>query len=258
MMFMEYTSPWGECFPLLTADIPRVQVDTSGIQGLVANVEDVTVSASTSYGQVLDGLVVGEMTGTLVGRVHARDPLECERLYYRWRSAWDRRKEGVLRAGRDDGVVYHTRVRAAEVMDTMARDPLNGHETEFSINVVSDLGLWFGDEISGEGTVEVTNSGDVKIYPSIRWEGAGGQVTLPSGATFLLPAVTTEHTLVLNDDDSLAVNDADGQLDHTLWPLPGAVAECIPEGETRHYTVPPGATLVWQTATFDPWKGSIV
>lgn len=254
MMFMEYTSPWGDTFPLLTADVPRVQVDATGIQGLVGEAEDSVVTAPTSHGQVLDGLLVGPMTGTLTGRVHASSPEECERLYYRWRSAWDRRKPGVLRAGRDDGMVFHTKVRASSVMAAADRDPLNGIETEFTVQVVADKGLWFGDEVSGEGSVEVTNSGDVAIYPHIRWEGAGGQVTLPSGAVFTLPAVTGERTLLLDDEESLAVEDAPGHTDYDIWPIDGAVAEGVPVGKTRHYTLPAGATLVWQTATFDPWE----
>lgn len=254
MMFMEYTSPWGDTFPLMTRDVPRIQVDTDGVQGLVGEAEDVVVKAATSRGQVLDGLMVGEMTGTLVGRVYASDPVECDRLYRRWRAAWDRRTAGVLTAGRDDGQVFHAKVRASSVMAAPSRDPLNDIEVAFSMNVVADGGVWFTDEIGGEGSVEITNSGDVDLFPRIRWEGAGGQVRLPSGATFTLPAVTSERTLLLDDEESLGVLDATGRKDEALWPLPGAVAEGVPVRATRQYLLPAGATLLWQTAVFDPWR----
>lgn len=254
MYSVTYVSPTGEHFPLTTSTVPRVQLDADGIEGMVAELTDVTITADTAIGQVLDDVRVGPMTGTLKTRVIAGTERDVMLLYRRFRTAWSRVRTGLLIIDQDEGLRLHTPIRLSGALSSPARDPEDEPEMILEVPVVSDVGLWHGDRFYADGVVIVENPGDVVMYPQIRWSGAGGEVTLPSGATFTLPATEQPRVLYLDEGESCAVLDEEDNLDRTLWPVDGAVAEGVPPAQRREYRLPAGARLEWQSRFFDPWR----
>lgn len=107
-----------------------------------------------------------------------------------------------------------------------------------TVNVFSPLGLAKSAPVMASGIVTVTNTGDVLIYPKIRWNGAGGEVTSPSGATFTLPSVS-EPTVISLSPRSLR--------------LDGAFPEGVPPGESKTWSLPAGASMSWEILVADPW-----
>lgn len=254
MRKIAYTSPAGDYFELTSRDEPRVQLNEGGVSGLVASPDVPVASSVVGVGQVPTGLSVAGMSGSLSGLIVGQEGGEVAGLYRRWRRAWSVVKPGVLQVSTGDGSWVSTPVRAASIPDWVGKDEWDLVEIPWSVSVVSDAGLWFGSPMWGEGSVTVTNIGDVNIHPKIRWKGAGGQVILPSGASFTLPVTSSERVLLLDPLESLAVVDNDDILDRALWPIAGAISEGVPPGESRIFTVPTGARLEWRVPLFDPWK----
>lgn len=109
---------------------------------------------------------------------------------------------------------------------------------DITVPVLIPSGVATGVEQTGRGTVEVANTGDVTIYPRIAYTGRGGQVTCPSGAVFVLPAVGVE-TVVSMDPLDLR--------------LEGAFPEGVEPGDAGRWVLPEGAELRWAVGVVDPW-----
>ena len=127
--------------------------------------------------------------------------------------------DGVL-----PGVSVDMRRRSAEVL---------------SVPVVCADGVAKSSVMTGTETVTVTNHGDVNVWPKIRYKGAGGVVTNPSGAKFTLPRAADETIIDLNPQ--------------TLR-LDGAFPESVPPGGTGVWVLPAGAQLEWTLGVADPWS----
>lgn len=108
-----------------------------------------------------------------------------------------------------------------------------------TVPVVCFDGVAKSSVMTGTGTVTVTNHGDVPVWPKIRYEGAGGVVTNPSGAKFTLPRVA-EETII--------------DLDPSVLRLEGAFPENVPPGGTGVWVLPAGAQLEWTLGVADPWS----
>ena len=93
--------------------------------------------------------------------------------------------------------------------------------------------------MTGTGKVTVTNHGDVSVWPKIRYRGAGGVVTNPSGAKFTLPRAAEETIIDLNP---------------RVLRLDGAFPENVPPGGTGVWVLPAGAQLEWTIGVADPWS----
>lgn len=116
-------------------------------------------------------------------------------------------------------------------------------------------GVWLARRHATTSSVTVTNPGDVMVWPKIRWKGAGGQVTAPSGATFTLPPTKDYRIINLDPSSSCEVTDTHGTLDADLWrKLWGVFGEGVPVGEARTYTLPKGAEMMWSVGYFNPWR----
>ena len=149
------------------------------------------------------------------------------------------------------GARYRLAVRLPAAFKFPAAIPKRGDRVR--VDVIADSpGVWTVP-LSGEGNVTVTNYGDVPIWPEIVWEGAGGEVTLPSGARFILPVVSEEHRLPLARNNSGRIFRGD-EYDRELTRRVGAVGESVPRAEERDFIVPPGARLVWEIGVFDPFE----
>ena len=127
--------------------------------------------------------------------------------------------DGVL-----PGVAVDMRRRSAETL---------------TVPVVCFDGVAKSSVMAGTGTVTVTNYGDVSVWPKIRYEGAGGVVTNPSGAKFILPRAA-EETII--------------DLDPRVLRLEGAFPESVPPGATGVWVLPAGAQLEWTLGVADPWS----
>lgn len=122
------------------------------------------------------------------------------------------------------GVPVDMRRRSAEVL---------------SVPVVCADGVAKSSVMTGTGTVTVTNHGDVSVWPKIRYQGAGGVVTNPSGAKFTLPRAAEETIIDLNP---------------RVLRLDGAFPENVPPGGTGVWGLPAGAHLEWTLGVADPWS----
>lgn len=107
-----------------------------------------------------------------------------------------------------------------------------------SVPVVCPAGLARTGVLTGMGAVDVTNSGVVPVWPTIRYQGAGGVVTAPSGASFSLPA---SDDVVIVDTDPMVLR------------APAVLPECVPPGESGRWVLPEGARLEWVLRVDDPW-----
>lgn len=126
------------------------------------------------------------------------------------------------------------------------------------IPVISDTGCWFKEHSSNieDRTVEIYNYGDVVTCPRIMWDGNGGEIVVPSGATFTLPPVSETRVLYLDNSKSNMVTDLDGNVDKELSKrlAQQVYSEGVPEDTVRTYQVPVGARVVYDVGLYDPWR----
>lgn len=244
-----YTSPDGDVFDLLDGSSggPFVEVDT--LSGFVGEFEDTVVSSPGVPGGRVDfrDRVVAPMTGSFTLVVPSRES---------WggvREAFSTCRYGTLRLV-SGGRVCETPVRLSVALPSPGVRP--GVGSRVQVELVSDGdggGVWGVREVSRENVATVTNWGDVPVWPVVVWEGRGGRVVLPSGVGFTLPAVVGRHELPLARTNAGRVFGPGGEVDRALSRQVGAVSEMVPVGESREYTVPDGAVLVWTVGVFDPW-----
>ena len=125
---------------------------------------------------------------------------------------------------------------------------------ELRIPLAADEGVWKVGPYTGSGKTNVSNFGDTTTYLEITWQGGGGPITLPSGATLTLPTTSERRHLLLNPTDSCAIIDPTGGVDHTLWRQIPYLPEGVPAGGQRTYQLPAGAAATWHVSTLDPWR----
>lgn len=110
--------------------------------------------------------------------------------------------------------------------------------TTITAALFNQKGLFRTAPIKATGVVKVHNPGDEIIYPRLEGPGTGGQVIVPSGATFPWPSTGSP---VAADLDPQALR------------LPGAFPEGVPPGRSGTYSVPPGVTVSYSALYADPW-----
>lgn len=238
---LKYVSPTGHEYEFLDGSDgePFVEMDT--LSGFVGVFEDTPVQSVGVPGAVVDfrDRVVQQMTGAFTLVVFSRGQWEQARRDF------STREYGTLILDNDG--LFELPVRLSESLPTPGHVPSVGSRIE--VSMISDAGVW-ESVVSGFGTVEVTNWGEVPIWPTVVWSGAGGDVVLPSGVGFRLPQVSAEHRLSLDRRASgKAVNSLTGAKVNT-----DAVGEMVPVGQSRSYTLPSGVKLEWRVGVFDPWN----
>ena len=228
-----------------------------GFEGLTPEVEDHPTSSPFTTGEVVTSQSTKAMEGTATVLVLGATPAELSRNWVRLRGMFSRRHDrtGVWTITRDDGQHFSARVRLARTLPPAERLPSGSPFMRVPINLRCDEGVWRTDTHTGQGQVTVVNDGDEVLYPTIRWSGNGGQVTLPSTATLTLPALPAgvERRLLLDNDKSLAVIDNEGHLDRTVWPILGTLPEGVAPDTSGTFTLPAGAQLEWSIPVHDPW-----
>ena len=232
-------------------------IKSGGVTGLVGSVEDSTASPVGFPGHIVTGQLVGPMRGALTFHCRAHGPLDAGQVQADLRGSFSalKSRQNTLVLSSPIGPV-HTRVRLEGGHHPVAQDPSWGDVVlDVEIPVVADEGVWWSEVNLDTSIITVTNWGDVFLWVDIMWEGSGGVVTLPSGATFTLPPTTETRTLSLSRAKSLAVKDIEGNLDPVLHrQLRGVPPEGVPVGESRTFTVPAGARVLYKVGVFDPWR----
>lgn len=232
-------------------------IRAGGIEGLVGQATDVAVTTPGWHGQVVPSQQIEPLTGTLRFAVRADGHRSADDVAAGLRQSFHHRVPGMLVLQIAGVGTYSTGLRLNGFIPPPTQDP---SEDEIilgiDVPVVGDEGCWWADALTGTGMVTVTNPGDVPVRAQIRWQGQGGEVTLPSGATFTLPSATQRRTLLLSAAESMAVLTDSGNLDDSLWKQLRGVAlpEIVPPGEARTFALPTGATLQWQEGVLNPWR----
>lgn len=238
-MELTYISPAGERFDLMRGAV-RIEHDT--LAGFVGTIEDTPIVFPGVAGQWVDmrDQRVGAMEGGFTAIVIDPDK------WGEFRAAWSHRLYGqlILESG---GLQWHLAVRLSAPLAAPTFRPTAG--ARIPVALVADRGVWESTG-TGTGTVEITNFGDITVWPSIVWSGSGQRITLPSGATIALPTVTGEHTVSLDRTHGGIVTRA-GQLTGISVDL---VSEGVPAGQTRTYKASAGARLEWGIGVLDPWR----
>lgn len=230
-------------------------IKAGGIDGLIGTMDTTTATPLATPGQTALSQRAGVMTGALTFLCRAAGGRDAGEVAAALRAAFSplahQRSLLKLSTPAGDMVLW---VRLGEGMAAPTQDPSWSEVVlDVRIPLVADDGVWWTMPEQGTGTVTITNDGDVPVAPTITWSGAGGVVKVPSGAMFQLPAVTSQHTLVLQKIPKITANNepAAPEVTHALRAIP---IELVPPGATRQFHVPPGATIQWKKGVLDPWR----
>lgn len=238
---MKYVAPSGGVYEFLTGSDGQPFIELDTIEGLVGTFEDTPIQVVGETGARVDlrDRVIHRLEGTFTVVVFSRE---------QWAGLvrdFSTTTPGVLVLD-VGGVGFELRVKLATPLPFPTVVPQAG--VRITVSVIADAGVW-ECPVSSEGTVEVANFGDVPAWPEITWSGAGGVAVLPSGASFTLPAVETEHVLPLARSASGVAHDARGR----RLRVDEVVSEMVPAGETRTFVVPAGARLITRVGVLNPW-----
>lgn len=209
------------------------------LRELVANVSRSDMARPGRPGVIPGRRKYSAIETTLDFYLHADDGEQMEQLYEEFRTGWSSSVPSMLRIEADHpvGVCLLDLYRGSEI-PAPSVDAKRRTQLLVQIPVVAPLGLARTQSYREEGTVTVTNAGDVLIYPKIIYTGAGGEVTSPSGAKFVLPPVQT-----------LTVVDLDPQ----QLRLDGVFPEGVAIGKTETWVLPPAVMLEWELLIANPW-----
>ena len=238
---LKYVSPTGRKYEFLDGSDgePFVEMDT--LSGFVGVFEDTPVQSVGVPGAVVDfrDRVVQQMSGAFTLVVFSRGQWEQVRRDF------STREYGTLILDNDG--LFELPVRLAASLPTPGHVPAVGSRLE--VSMIADTGVWLS-RASADGIVNVTNWGDVPVWPEIVWKGKDQSVVLPSGVGFPLPYVMGTHRLPLDRRaGGKAVGESTGKAIKT-----DAVGEMVPVGATRQYTVTSNARVEWLVGVLDPWN----
>lgn len=235
----------------LTDPRSAVFIEADTIEGLVGTFSDNLQAFPTAPGGVVDlrDRVVEPLAGSFT--VVVKDP----QAWARFRAGWSTCSDStmVLTIG---GVVFSVRARLSTALPFPAVRPAVG--TRLVVSVVSYDGVWLTAHSQvGPGGIMVVNAGDVPVWPVLSWLGAGGVVTLPSGAQFSLPTVSSRYSLSMDRREAGLVRDEAGLVDRDLSRQVMVLGEGVPVGESRTWMLPAGVVLSWKLGHLDPWSGGV-
>ncbi len=165
--------------------------------------------------------------------LHADTGEELERVYREFRQGW--RGVSTFKVEADHPLSPLFLDVTAGVLPGVSVDARRRTMVPLSVPVFSAEGLFRTSVQYGTGTVTVTNSGDVAVFPKIV-ATAGGKVTCPSGASFSLPAGAS--TVDMSPEGLM---------------LEGAFPEGVEPGQSGTWVLPAGARLEWVLQVADPW-----
>lgn len=257
-MRISYISPDGRETPL-TENGPLFVLE-DGFKTFVGQIARSEVSASGRPGVRPGALTIGAMKATLPVHIHhVNGTVSVQETWERWRADWSLTRDGVLRfEGTHPLGTLLLAVRLESIPAGVGKDLREVESLTVDVPVYASDGVFYTTPINTVGAVG-NGAGHVPVYPSIVWEGAGGKVTAPSGATFVLPAVEERRQILLDPEESYVVltpnREVDEALTETLW---GEVfAEPTMPGESDTWILPAGAEMQYQVGVLDPWGGAL-
>ena len=101
--------------------------------------------------------------------------------------------------------------------DTTALD-----NTTMEVELTAKDGCWFGPQRSGTGIVAVENTGDIPLWPTVRWHGMAARFTEDRNGLIVLPPALGRSGL------TYYTSHAGGRHHSGMPSLPGAVAKPLP------------------------------
>lgn len=232
-------------------------IKSGGIEGMVGSMLDTVAQPLGHSGQMVLSQQAQPMTGQVTFHCRADRDRTADEVAADFRRAFSGHlsRKNLLTVNSPLGNVSAP-VRLNGFIASPVEDP-SWDEIVLNVQVplIADEGVWWMSLTVLKGKAVVTNFGDVPVWVAIRWSGSGGRVTMPSGGSFVLPAVPTERVLYLSRQDSLVVTDKDGKRDDATWKkVRGATPEMVPVGEQRTFKLPAGAQLEYQIGVYDPWQ----
>lgn len=257
---IRYVSPAGEQWLLSDAEW-TAGLKHGGITGLIGTREPLLQQGVVGVeGDYVAGHRVPGMTGELTVLVRGGRGTSAQDEWASLRRAFntDESRPGYLFIEPAGGVgeSLQARVRLnGYVSEPEADDAHAEVVNNVRIPLAADEGVWLTRARHATGEVLVTNDGDTPLPVAVEWSGAGGAVTVPSGASFTLPAAPETRVLHLESRLGCLVTDESGRVDRDLWVQvrKTALPELVPVGAKRSFTVPEGAVLRWQVRRLDPW-----
>lgn len=251
---VKYISPDGTKWDL-TSDRWVAGLKAGGIKGLVGSLDAQVITPIGGVGQRVVGFRPAPRSGSLTVLLRPSEPYSLPDVWVDFRSGFVAGQYGWLVVKTPTGD-WHLRVRPGGELPEPEYDDADASAMTVDIPLISDEGVWWSEEQEASRVVYLVNPGSVPIYPVITWSGAGGEVTLPSGARFTLPRSEVARGLFLDPSESLVVMDTRQVVDHELWAAlrKTALPEGVPPGETRRYALPDGANCLWRVGVLDPWR----
>lgn len=242
---IEYLAPNRE-FTIGSGTGSDVFIEADKLEGLVGQFEDEGVAAVGVPGESFDF------------RDRVILPMEASfTLVVRNADAWREVRRGFS-ATRPGTLIIRGEVTS--LLPVVLRESLPsptvkpGVGSRIEVSLVARGGVWLRPQVSPGPTVHVGNPGDTPVWPRFVWDGAGGEVTMPSGAAFTLPQVDGVRTLRTDRRYAGQVFTADGEYDREVTRITGAVCEQVPVGDSRTFTVPQGCRVEWDVEVLDPWS----
>lgn len=251
---VSYFSPSGKSWVLTTMDWVA-GLKAGGFNGLVGRLDPTASTSIGEPGQRIESFQIPPAEGSLDLFVRGDGRKSATEVWVELRSELRYRAPlGVLSVRSPLGLAS-AKVRVNGELPSPDVDNAHADEKPLRIPLSNDGGLWWLEAQYADNIVTVTNFGDDTVWPEIEWKGAGGKVTLPSGATFALPPTQDARKISLKPRRSRYVVDSDGKHDEALWQkLRGVVLpEGVPVDESRTYEIPPGAVLSWRVGVVNPW-----
>lgn len=257
MRTITYITPDGTAWPLTEHDWTSA-IEHGGISGLVGETRDQVITGPDLIGQILDSQDIGPMTGGLTVYIAGDETRSADKMWRELRAGLSTAKgrEGTLVISSERAGRVYAKVRLQKIVGAPESDPDDETVLKIVLPLVCDDGVWWTAPMSAPGQAVVHNSGDVYLEPRIHWSGSGGQVKVPSGASFTLPAVGSPRIFECSSAKAFAVLRMDGSVDYELLAQLAltALPEGIPPGQSRAYSLPAGAVLIWQLGYLDPWQ----
>lgn len=256
MSEMVYISPNGVVIDLVKPGDWSRRIAYAGVSGLVGAKSSSALTAVNVPGQVPVGFRTTEMKGTLMLQVVGSATESVDALVSEVNREFVSDEYGTLILARDSAPRLSARIRLDGAIDFPKSFLDSGDvDAEVGVPVICDDGCWETDVLTGSNSVTVTNPGDVFIWPSVVWKGAGS-VALPSGAVATLPTAPDWRRLSLDPYTSHEATSLDGTVDDGLSDLTAQLllGEGVPQKQSRTYLTEGQVRLEWNTKYLNPWR----
>ncbi|QQU97776.1 hypothetical protein [Corynebacterium amycolatum] len=136
-------------------------------------------------------------------------------------------------------------------------DKLNKNQFALELELVAHDGCWFGAEHRATGFATIENTGDVPLWPVVRWHGLAASIAEDRNGTILLPPALGVSGLTYYTDPATGglVTDNQGYPNHKAWATMRGIAWTRPvmpgDGTTVDCTF---CEIVWRNRYLAPWS----